>query len=124
MERNTRQRDAIRAVFDRADRPLSPQEVHERADRIAPGLSMATVYRSLKALIEDDSIVTVELPGQPPRYEPAGLDHHHHFQCRSCGKVFDIPGCPGHLEGLAPEGFVVEAHEITLSGLCEGCAKA
>ncbi len=122
MERNTKQRDAIRTVFEKSDRPLSPQEIHERADRAAPGLSLATVYRAVKGMLEDGSIVTVELPGQPPRYEPAGLDHHHHFQCRSCGKVFDIEGCPGRLDGLAPEGFVVESHEITLSGLCAGCA--
>ena len=122
MERNTRQREAIRAVFEGAGRPLSPQEVHERADRIAAGVSMATVYRSLKALVEEGSIVTVDLPGQPPRYEPAGLDHHHHFQCRSCGRVFDIEGCPGALDGLAPAGFVVESHEITLGGLCDRCS--
>ncbi len=109
-------------MFERADRPLSPQEVHERADRIASGLSLATVYRALKGMIEEGSIVTVELPGQPPRYEPAGLDHHHHFQCRECGKVFDIEGCPGAMDGLAPDGFVVESHEITLSGLCDACA--
>ena len=124
MERNTRQREAIRGVFDRSDRPLSPQEVHERAGRAAAGVSMATVYRTLKALVAEGALVAVELPGQAPRYEPAGLQHHHHFQCRVCGRVYDIHGCPGRLDRLAPAGFVVEGHEITLRGVCERCGSA
>lgn len=124
MERTTRQREAIREVFGKTERPLSPQEVQKRAERISAPVSLATVYRTLKGLVEEGVVVPVELPGQPPRYEPAGLDHHHHFQCRTCGRVFDIHGCPGRLDRLAPAGFVVESHEITLTGRCAACATA
>lgn len=122
MERTTRQRESIRTVFEGTDRPLSPQEVQARAERLGAPVSLATVYRTLKGLVEEGVVVAVELPGQPPRYEPAGLEHHHHFQCRACGRVYDIHGCPGRLDRLAPPGFVVESHEITLVGLCAECA--
>ncbi len=72
MDRSTRQRDAIRALFTPEGRPLSPKEIQERADREAPGISLATVYRTVKALEELGEIVRVDLPGETARYELAG----------------------------------------------------
>ena len=121
MERSTRQRTAIRAVIDAAGRPLSPQEVLEAAQGEVPALSLATVYRNLKGLIDAGEISAVSLPGDSPRYESALHDHHHHFQCTACMRVFDVHDCPGDLAGLAPAGFTVERHELTLYGRCNEC---
>ncbi|CAN7400836.1 transcriptional repressor [Acidovorax sp. LjRoot74] len=121
MERFTRQRTAIYAVIAGAQRPLSPQEVLDNARASVEGLGLATVYRNLKALLEDGSIEAVSLPGESPRYEPAGQSHHHHFQCTQCARVFDVHACPGDLQGLAPRGFTVQRHELTLYGLCADC---
>ena len=114
MERNTRQRSAIRDAIAQADRPLLPQEVLEHAQRDAPGLGIATVYRKLKSLVEDGELQAVHLPGENPRYELAGHHHHHHFQCTRCQRVFDVHACPGDLSRLAPRGFTVEDHDLTL----------
>jgi Fur family ferric uptake transcriptional regulator len=124
MERFTRQRTAIYAVVAGAQRPLSPQEILETAQVSVEGLGLATVYRNLKALLEDGAIEVVQLPGESPRYEPAGQSHHHHFQCTQCARVFDVHACPGDLKGLAPQGFQVHRHELTLYGLCADCAQA
>ncbi len=121
MERSTRQRTAIRAVIDAAGRPLSPQEVLEAAQSDVPALSQATVYRNLKLLVDGGEITSVTLPGDSPRYESAQHSHHHHFQCTQCKRVFDVHQCPGDLAGLAPNGFTVERHEITLYGRCDQC---
>jgi Fur family ferric uptake transcriptional regulator len=120
--RQTRQQAAIREAFLGSDRPLSPQEVFDDANTRVAGIGLATVYRHLKALVEDGWLVAVELPGQPPRYELGGKRHHHHFHCRACGRLFDIPGCPGRIGATAPRGFEVEDHEITLYGRCPECA--
>lgn len=121
MERSTRQSAAIRAALAAAGRPLSPAEVLDAARAEVSALGMATVYRTLKALVDDGAIQVVTLPGEPPRYETAAHGHHHHFRCDACGKVFDVPGCPGDLGDLAPPGFVVDRHEITLYGRCSAC---
>jgi Fur family ferric uptake transcriptional regulator len=47
--------------------------------------------------------------------------HHHHFRCDACQRVFDVHQCPGDLAGLAPPGFSVARHEITLYGRCSDC---
>lgn len=120
-ERNTRQREAIRQVFARTARPLSPQEVHLAASAVVTRLSIATVYRAIHSLLEEGHLELVRLPGEPARYEMAGQDHHHHFWCQSCDRVYDIPGCSALVEHHAPRGFRVDAHEVTLYGRCPAC---
>ncbi len=124
MERTTAQRKAIHDVLEQAGRPLSPPEIHSNARAIAPGLGMATVYRTIKRLLDDGNISQVELPGEAPRYERSGMKHHHHFRCNGCNKVFDLFGCHNEFEKCTPKGFAVERHEIYLFGRCETCATA
>ena len=113
-KRDTQQRRAIRAAIEDANRPLSPREVLDSAQRTSPGLGIATVYRTLKSGVEGGWLQAVELPGEAPRYEPTGKQHHHHFHCRRCDRVYEIHGCPDDLRNLTPPGFALEAHEIVL----------
>lgn len=124
MERRTQQRDAIREAVQHADRPLSPQEILDAATAAAPGLGMATVYRTVKSGVEEGWLKAVDLPGGPTRYEPGGKHHHHHFECTDCHRVFDLDGCPGNLRKLLPGGFTLESHEVLLYGKCERCNAA
>jgi Fur family ferric uptake transcriptional regulator len=121
MERSTRQNTAIRQAIAAAGRPLSPTEVLDEARREVAALGLATVYRNLKALVDEGAIQVVTLPGEVARYEIAHHGHHHHFRCDICQRVFDVHECPGDLAGLAPPGFTVERHEITLYGQCSDC---
>ena len=121
MERRTRQRNAIWLAFERAARPLGPQEALDLAQREVPRLGMATVYRNIRSLVSDGRLRVVELPGAPDRYEIAGKDHHHHFHCRSCDGVFEVETCQGDFDAITPSGFRLEDHEITLYGLCSAC---
>ena len=124
VERATRQNTAIREALAAAGRPLSPAEVLDEARRHVAALGLATVYRNLKALVDEGAIQVVTLPGEAPRYEPARREHHHHFRCDVCQRVFDVHQCPGDLAGLAPPGFSVSRHEITLYGRCSDCQPA
>lgn len=121
MERNTNQRRAIRTVIELADRPLSPQEILDEAKPSVPSLGIATVYRTVKALVDEGWLATVDLPGEPSRYEQSGKDHHHHFRCTRCGRVFEIHGCQNNLTVRAPEGFLTTGHEVFLFGFCRDC---
>ncbi|MBB5017945.1 Fur family ferric uptake transcriptional regulator [Chitinivorax tropicus] len=121
MERSTRQRTAIASVIDNAHRPLSPQEILESAKEAGAAIGIATIYRNLKLLVDEGSVQVVVLPGDSPRYESTGHAHHHHFQCVACKRVFDVAGCPGNMNNLAPKGFTVERHELTLYGQCADC---
>ena len=123
MERQTRQREAIKAVIEAARRPLSPQEVLDLARATVNSLGMATVYRNLKLLMAEGAVQTISLPGDSPRYELAHSPHHHHFQCTACLRVYDIHGCAGNWRQMAPRGFRVERHDVTLYGRCSDCGR-
>ena len=121
-ERRTRQRDAIRDAITHAPGPVAPREILALASARADGLGLATVYRTLRILVESGDIAVVEIPGEPPRYE-APKGHHHHFLCKGCGRVFELEGCCGHFAELTPKGFLLQGHELTLMGRCRACLK-
>lgn len=121
-QRNTKQRDTIRAVFEDAGVPLSPKEALDRASQKLDGIGMATIYRTIKGLVAEAWLVPVELPGEAPRYELAGKHHHHHFSCTACQRVFEVEGCPEDLKKLTPHGFKLLGHDLLLFGLCAACA--
>ena len=120
-QRKTNQRQAIRDAFTDADRPLSTQQALEAAQVHKPGIGIATIYRTIKILLDEGWLTIVRLPGEPPRYELAGKPHHHHFYCVACGRVFVVPGSEKLLDALVPKGFVLESHDLVLSGRCAEC---
>lgn len=124
MQRDTAQRRAIRKVFSVQNRPLTPQEILDSAQQFVPQMGLATVYRTLKSLTESHDLSVVDVPGEPQRYELSGKGHHHHFSCRTCGRMFEMDGCPGDLQNLVPRGFVMEDHEVFIYGRCRECGPA
>jgi len=101
------------------------QEVHRAARRRRPGLGLATVYRTVKSLVEEGWAVPVDIPGGPPRYEVRRASHHHHFVCRGCDRVYEVEGCLRSLvRSLTPPGFRLEDHDMTLYGRCPECSRA
>jgi Fur family ferric uptake transcriptional regulator len=120
MERSTRQRRAIQKVVDDAQRPINAEEVLAAAAVLVPRLGIATVYRTLKALAASGLLRTVELAGEPLRYETAGKGHHDHFRCGACKRVYEVEDCPVRALRL-PKGFVAVDHEVIVHGTCADC---
>jgi Fur family ferric uptake transcriptional regulator len=123
MDRITKQGTAIFEAISLARRPLLAQEILNESIAKVPGIGIATVYRNIKSLLDQGAIQEVLLPGENPRYEisEAEHEHHHHFQCYECDRVFDVHACPGDFSHLAPKGFKVRDHELTLYGTCFDC---
>jgi Fur family ferric uptake transcriptional regulator len=121
-ERNTRQRRIVRDVFAASTRPLSPEEVLVAATRDGSGVSLSTVYRSIRLLVDDGWLAVVVVPGNNALYEVAGKAHHHHFVCSLCRRVYELDGCP-RIEMLKlPRGFRATSHDITVTGVCCNCS--
>lgn len=119
----TAQRRAVwSALAGGAAGHLTAEEVFERARRDLPELARATVYNALSELVRAGLLQVVEVRGA--LLYDANLDpEHHHFRCRSCGKLYDV-----HLEGAESlrisggEEFIVDRKSIMLGGLCPGCS--
>ena len=123
QNRKTKQRDALREVLEHSKRPLSVAELQELASELVDGLGIATVYRTVAALLEDGWLDAVDIPGEPSRYERSNKGHHHHFQCDKCERAFDIAGCIDNLRKLVPPQFRIRRHSVTVYGLCDSCAR-
>ena len=122
MQRKTVQREAIQEVFLQAGRPLRLENILEHGRLLVPSLNQATVYRNLKLLVESGWLTQEQHPTLGAIYERSDREHHHHFYCNACDRIYELPGCPLNM-AATPEGFVVEGHEIFLSGLCPACVR-
>jgi Fur family transcriptional regulator, ferric uptake regulator len=121
VQRETKQREAIRQVFEEHNAPLLPNEVLKLAQKTVPAIGLATIYRTLNSLVQENFLRLVSLPAETPRYEKAGKHHHHHFVCRRCQRVFEVHNCAGSIQKMVPTGFAMDGHEITLYGVCAEC---
>lgn len=121
--RRSARRDAIVAVLERSVSAMTPEEILLEAVKEIPGLGIATVYRNLKLLLDSVLVQQLILPDGQSRFELAAKTHHHHFQCRACGKAYCLDGCALSRAPSAnlPKGFMVDGHEITYLGLCSLC---
>jgi Fur family ferric uptake transcriptional regulator len=100
---------------------LSIDEVLKAGRESVVSLNQATVYRNLKLLVQNGWLIKIHTPELGSLYEKAGKEHHHHFQCRSCDRLFEISGCAFNERGSTPPGFVTEGHEVYLFGICPAC---
>ena len=119
--RDTRQRRAIRLAFEEAERPLSTEQLHAVASRESRGLGLATVYRSIKSLVDEGWLEVIDIPGHGAFYERAGKEHHHHFACENCSEVTDLDGCSSEVRVRLPRGYRARGHDVTIFGTCSRC---
>ncbi|MCH8205486.1 MAG: transcriptional repressor [Chloroflexi bacterium] len=75
-------RDLI-ALLDGKEEGFSAEEVSAEL----PGVGRATVYRTIKLLLEAGLVCKLALPDGAPRYSLARVEHHHHTLCVRCGTV-------------------------------------
>ena len=123
VKRNTIQRKVVEDIIASSPTPLSVQEILTTGKESIKSLNQATVYRNLKTLVEQGWVKVVLNPKLGTLYEMKRKEHHHHFHCLKCDKVYEIRGCPLKKTGISPPGFILENHEIYLSGICVNCNK-
>ena len=122
--RKTRQLEQVFAALQGDHSHPFAQEIYRRVHKRLPRISLATVYRNLHSLVEEGKIRTLLLDGQGARYDPETSEHDH-FVCDRCGRVDDLflrARRRIDLASLAKRGYVVATHNVTVHGMCQGCA--
>lgn len=119
----TPQRMAILHVLHHSGEHLSPVEVYERASRDMPGLTEATVYRTLEFLVGNGLVHTASTQSGHHAYQISQGDHHH-LVCRACGAEIEIDHAllAQVYERLAAttQYRSIDSH-VTFFGLCPEC---
>lgn len=124
-QRFTEQRAAVFRSLASTDQHPSADEVFMAVRRELPGISLATVYKSLETLVGCGLAVKLTYGDGSARYD-GRTDPHHHARCMVCGRVVDIAGglADDHLASLRSDapGFTVTGYRLELSGYCPDCA--
>ena len=126
--RLTTPRHAVLEVVRSVKSHPTAEEVHRLVTRRAPGVSLGTVYRNLRLLV--DAGLLGELPGPRARFD-ANTRAHHHFTCLYCGSIADVeaPVAEPHSRALskrveARTGLTITHHRIDFFGRCQQCQAA
>jgi Fe2+ or Zn2+ uptake regulation protein len=123
-QRFTEQRAAVFRYLSHTDVHPTADEVFLAVRRELPGISLATVYKSLETLVGCGLAVKLSYADHSARYD-GRTDPHHHARCVVCERVMDLPGeISGHeIEALrrATAGFTVTGYRLELSGYCVDC---
>lgn len=121
--RKTEVREAVIDLLQSSNRPISAQEIIDEIARQRPAINKSTIYRFINALIENELLVTIALPGRAMLYELRDPDAHHHFTCEECHEVTCLKASKMRLHRLVPEGFSVSPQHLVLSGRCPKCGE-
>ena len=122
--RPTRQRHLILDVIERAGGHLDADEIYRLARQKAPGISLSTVYRTLRLLKRQGLAKEHQFHGMRGFYEITPPSQHHHLMCQGCGRVFEFTCALTEMmkTKLAREnGFRVTEVDVHFTGLCPEC---
>lgn len=117
----TQQRELIVDQFLRSKDHISVDELLARVRKRNRKVGYATVYRTLKLLVDSGLAIQRQFGDGQARYEVDG-DHHDHLICTSCGLIleFEDPEIESLQDRIAERlgGFSVQRHRHELYGLC------
>src|SRR5207237_2427041 len=85
----TQQREAIVDQFLRASDHISIEELLARVRKRHHKVGYATVYRTLKLLVDSGLAIERQFGDGQSRYEVVG-EHHDHLICASCGLILEF----------------------------------
>ena len=116
----TEQRRVIARVLSESDDHPDVEQVYQRASRIDPRISIATVYRTVKLFEEADILERHDFGEGRARYEGAPKEHHDHLIDVRSGKVIEFRNDEiEHLqrEVAAALGYRLVGHRLELYGV-------
>ena len=106
---------------------LGDQFTAEELAAAAPGVGRATVFRTLRLMLDLGIVCQVVLDDGTLHYRLTSGGHHHHISCSDCGAVIDFATCD--IDDLLGElsrrtGYAIEAHRLEVYGRCAACRES
>jgi len=118
--RLTEQRRVIAAVLEESHDHPDVEELYARASARDAGISIATVYRTVKLFEEAGILDKHDFGDGRARYEAADRDHHDHLIDMNSGEVIEFvdPEIEALQEKIAQKlGYRLKGHRLELYGV-------
>lgn len=127
-------------IMKNKDHP-TVDKIYRSLSRKIPTLSRTTIYNTLTLFMDKGLVQALAIADTEIRYDIAH-EAHAHFQCRICGKIYDIeieklleariptaniprdwtcPLCEVRRNNKLMLGHKVESIQTTIQGICKGC---
>lgn len=122
--RITPQRLAVLRVLAASDGHPSVERIHEAVRAQFPTTSIATIYKTVALLKQENEVLEIGFPDGSNRYDGNKPFPHPHLICTRCRKIIDPE--LSRLEDLARQvaqetGFRILTHRVDFFGLCPEC---
>ena len=120
----SKQREIILNYLRSVNCHPTAETVYENIKEVCPSVSLATVYRNLNQLSENNYIKRIKIDGKSDRFD-GNLSYHNHLFCRVCGRIddmepfYDLNDMFREIESKA--GFMTEGCQLLFSGVCKEC---
>lgn len=104
----------------------TPDEIIAQVRKVASGVNLSTVYRTLDLLEELALVTHAHLSHGAPTYHVADDAEHVHLVCRECGSVSEVSPdvVASTVSRLAADhGFEADVHHFAVFGRCAACRK-
>lgn len=126
--RRSRPRELIVETFMAVADHVTAEELTSLARRRDARIGLATVYRTLRLLVDCGLCRELRLEDGTARFEPLrGSAHHDHLICVRCHKL--VEAVDAEIERLQERlcrrhGFTAQHHRMEIYGLCDACRAA
>ncbi len=106
----------------------SAQELHVKMRLNGTPVGLATLYRHLQVLIDNNAVDMLRTEDGQSLYRACDTDrHHHHLVCRQCGRTVEVTarGVERWTDKIAEaQGFTDVEHTLEIYGTCGPCSRA
>ena len=118
--RSTAPRRAIVRLLAQKQEGFTAEEICKEL----PGVGRATIFRTIKLLLNAGVVCKLNLINGAPRYSLSRIEHHHHTVCVRCGNVGEFRATTVERLMLAVGDDIpseIVGHRIELYVICVQC---
>lgn len=126
MKNYSRQRKLVLDIVKESYEHPTAEEVYNSVHRVDEKISKSTVYKNLKELAEDGTILKIFTSNNECRFDYM-KSKHHHAVCKKCGKIFDFE-YSFNMNKVKSElqeqiSFILTEKPVVVVGICNECKK-
>jgi Fur family ferric uptake transcriptional regulator len=120
------QRDMVRYIFSKHNH-FDADTLIDEMKGAGFHVSRATVYRTLKKLVEAGLLRGIDIGPRKYYEHDYGYPQHDHLYCQNCHKMieFQHPGMENVIRDVCREhNFQMQGHSFVIRGICGDCNRA
>lgn len=123
----SRQRESIKLYLAQTKEHPTADMVYTNIRKKHPNISLGTVYRNLKLLVDHGEIIKFSAGDGSDRFD-GNTKPHYHFICTKCSEVSDIYIDDKVIESVNTSALSdfdgeINGHDILFYGNCSNCKK-